>query len=128
MPQPAPKHRARTVLVLLALYLTCSLAWALPRSTIGLLRSTATQQFKDDASMTAYTVLVIKGKAFATTRGTVHGAPHVAVWELNGGHWQFVFEHDFPSADRQGMNRLYSSYGFSTVHQARLLKGWKPWP
>jgi hypothetical protein len=118
------KHLGLIALGLIALHLEP--AAALPKKTIAQLRSAATAHFKAEGSMSSYTVMIVKGKAFASTRGVVHEVPHIAIWELNGGAWQFVFEHDQPPADPKATHEMYRHYGFTQQHEARLLKGFKP--
>lgn len=99
---------------------------AITKKVILQLKYSAAQKYNPD--MTAYTVLVIKGKAFATTRGTVNGEAWVALWEYNGGRWQFVYEHPARPADPAEVARWYSSYGFKTWQRQKLQKGYKPFP
>lgn len=101
-------------------------AEALPRSAILKLRQTAAAHYQPTGgSMRDFTVFVVRGKAFASTLGEVSGTETVAVWELDGGQWQFVFDHPRHPPEPRAVNAMYRNYGFTWKQQSRLNKNWK---
>lgn len=100
---------------------------ALSRKVILQLKKTAATRYPQ-GRMEAYTVMTVKGKAYASTRGPVAAVPTVAVWELDGGIWQWVFDHPARPTDRKAVNLQYRNYGFTWKQQARLQKNWKKFP
>jgi len=98
---------------------------AISKTAVRQLGAAATSRYQPDGGMPWYTVLVIKGKAFASTRGEVRGMPWIALWEYNGGQWQFVYEHPAAPENPAEVTVWYRNYGFSTWQIQRLQKNWK---
>ncbi len=126
-----PDRTRLTRLIACTLVLTalCGLpALALPRSTILHLRDAARAHYPDQGDvMNEYTVMVYRGKAYGTTRGTVGGVPTIAIWELVD-RWHFILDAPLSQIHSPEVEGRIHAYGFKPFQERRLFGVPHPFP
>jgi hypothetical protein len=104
-------------------------AYALSHDVILRLHAAAHAQYADSGGvMDRYNVMIFRGKAYATTRGTVNAVATVAVWEYVPPEWHRVFDYPLTEANSAEVTQHYRSYGFTSIMQKRLLGAAHPFP
>lgn len=104
-------------------------AGALSKSVILRLRAAARAQYPDAGDvMRRYSVMVYRGKAYATTRGTVKGVETVAVWEYVPDAWHCIFDYPKTESASPQVTQRYRAYGFTARQQNAVLAKPKPFP
>lgn len=95
---------------------------AISNSVVTRLQIAAQAQYSDPTDrMTRYNIVVYRGKAYATTRGTVKGIQTIGVWEYVPTEWHLIFDYPIAEAHTPQISRRFRAYGFSAALQNRLL-------